>query len=348
MTVEDFIKAMPKAVLDVRLEGIFRRDTLMIIADQNEVASSTKNFPYWIELLDNPECERLHEITQQVSQWLQEPDDLTRLVYDAGVILSHENVKYAEIVINPSLFMLPGMAFDEFLSVLNDGRERAERGWKVKIRWILAIPRNEPRRADEIVRWATSATGRKGGVVGLGLYGDETSQPIGQFERAFAMAAKKDLPAMAQIGAETGAEGVKNALDTLELNRIADGRGAFDSLDVLKRLESYDVALNVSVARSLSHDWVKERSAYPLRNLVNSVPLIIGTDMPTYYKTSLTDEYIAAMKHNELTLDEIERIAMNAVQYSFLPQDEKTTMLEEFKANYEDLRSQLSVEPESS
>ncbi len=347
MTVEEFIKAMPKVALDVRLEGIFRRETLMVIADQNEIAASTKNFPYWMELLEHPEYDRLPEITEQVSQWLQQPDDLTRLVYDAGVILSRQNVKYAEIAVSPSLFMLNQQPFDEFMEALNDGRERAERGWKIQMRWILSVSRDEPRRADEVVRWATSAVGRKGGVVGLALHGDSAEQPVGQFERAFSMAEKKGLPRVAQTSPTGGAEEAIEMMDNLLVSRLVDGRGAADAPNVLSRLASSSTALTVSVARGLCHNWYADRSVYPMRELVDNVPVVIGTDMPTYYKTSLVEEYLGAVEHNGLEVDDIEKIALNAIRHSFLPEDERVTLRKEHEAEFAKLREQLASEPES-
>lgn len=347
MALETYIRAMPKVALDIRLEGLFRKDTLLIIADQNEIASSTRNFPYWVELLDMPEYDRLEEITESIAGWLQEPDDLTRLVYDAGVILARENVKYAEIVLNPVHTMLPGLAFDEYMAVINDGRERAERGWGIKMRWLLTIPRSEPRRADEIVRWANSPTGKKGHVVGLGLYGPEGEDGSALFQRAFSTADKKAIPTTAQADPAKDAESLVSILDDLHPNRLLDGWGTITAPDVLSRLAQGGIALNVSVARALCHGWVDERAAYPLSELASQVPVVIGTDMPTFYKTSLTEEYIGAVEHNGISLEDLEKIALNAVRHSFLPEEARSKMLAHFRTEYERLRSE-HIAPQSS
>ena len=44
MTVEDFVHAMPKVELNIRLEGGMRKETLLMIAEQNEIPDAEKNF----------------------------------------------------------------------------------------------------------------------------------------------------------------------------------------------------------------------------------------------------------------------------------------------------------------
>lgn len=73
------------------------------------------------------------------------------------------------------------------------GNGRAAHG---ALRWRgFAIPRDEPRRADDLARWVTTAVAKRAGVLGLGLSGREDGQAIGQFERAFRTVEKKEFPA---------------------------------------------------------------------------------------------------------------------------------------------------------
>jgi aminodeoxyfutalosine deaminase len=339
MSNESFIRAMPKVALYVQLEGTMQRDTLLMIAEQNEIAAKTKHFAEWVELLDKPDFSRLDEITSTVSGWLQYPEDLTRIVYDAGVALSKQNVRYAEISVNPTLYMQAGLTFEDILAAINDGRDRVERGWGVRLAWILTIPRDEPRKGDDIARWATSAAARKAGVVALGLGDREDAQPIGQFERAFRTAEKKDLPRICQTAAVHEAEGMLEILDTLNPDRLIDGWGTADAPDVLQRLGDGSIPLYISFARALCLEWIPAYADYPLRHLYDEdIKLVIDTGMPGLYNTTLSDEYLALVEHCEFDLDELEELALNAVQFSLLPDEEKEAMLTEFKEAYVQLR----------
>lgn len=341
MSIESYIRAMPKVELYLQLEGAANKDTLLLIADQNDVAPSIKRFSDWVRLLDKPDFQRLDEIAQMTGSWMQEAEDVTRVVYDVGVWLSKQNIRYAEVCVNPALYMQTGLSFENVVDALTDGRDRVLRGWGVQMNWILAMPREEPRRGDEIARWATSATAKKAGIIGLGLVGKENAQPAGQFERAFRTAEKKGLPRVAQAGDTSGAEGVLDVLKVLEPERLIDGWGTADAPDIIEKLVDNGIPLHVSMARALCLGWVERYGDYPLRHLCDAdIKVILGTGMPSFYKTTLTDEYLAAVEHGGFAIEEVEELALNAVRYSFLPAEDKEKLLSEFQQIYAELRAE--------
>lgn len=341
MSVESFIRDMPKAELHLHLEGAIPKQTLLMIAEQNEVTESTKQFNEWIKLLDNPDYSRLDEIIRVTSQWFQQPEDLTRAVYDIGVDLAKQSVRYAEISVNPTLYADNGIDFEEFLLAINDGRDRVQRGWNVRINWILTIPRDQPRKADDMARQATGTTARKAGIVALGLSGPEDVQPIGQFERAFKAVEKKSLPRVPHVGDMLGAEGILDAIHVLNPDRIYDGWGVVDAPDVISLLNEKYISLHICLAHDLCLKHIEMVADYPLRYLHDeNVTLVIGSDMPTFYKSTLTDEYLAVVEHCGFTLEELEELALNAVRMSALPIEEKESLINEFTGDYARLRTQ--------
>ncbi len=344
MNLEQFIQKMPKAELNIRLEGAYRPEALLSIAEQNDIPDTFKKFKHWVDLLHKPDYPRLDALIKTTNEWLRHPDDITRLVYDVGVSLSKQQVRYAEIHVNPMLYLSSGLSFDNLLAVLNDGRDRVERGWGVQMRWILSVSRSEPRHADEISRWAAGAVGRKAGVVGFSVIGDETAQPLGQFVRAFNTAHKKELPGFLHAGDKLGAETILEALEILQPARILHGWGTADAPDVLDKLSQAEIPVLVSMSHALCYNLISRYADYPLQRLYSeNIKLILSADMPLFYKSSLNDEYLAAVEHCNLTLDQLEELALNGLYYSMLPEDEKITMMGEFTAEYAELRTQMDV-----
>lgn len=342
MSVESFIRQMPKVELDVRLEGAIYEDRLLIIAEQNEIESQIKHFSQWVKLLKNPDYARIHELVQVTTRWFQQPDDLAHVVYELGVTLAKQNVRYAEVSVNPIAFTENGFTFDTFLAALNDGRDRAERAWNVRMAWVLAIPRENPRTADEIARWATTVATRKAGVVGIGLVGQEDAQPAGQFERAFRSAEKKDVACVPHAGSKLGAAGVSAILDHCEPARLVDGWGVVDAPEVMQRLYDAKIPLNVWMTRALREGQIASYADYPLRQLYDDgIVLTLTSGMPALYRTSLTGEYLAAAEACGLSLEEIEELALNSVRASQLLPEEKQAMLDEFAEEYQRLRVEL-------
>jgi adenosine deaminase len=341
MSTESFIRAMPKVELNIHLEGSMRKETLLTIAEQNDIQENFKHFKQWIMLLDKPDYARLDEIATLTSSWLQQPDDITRVVYELGVTLAKQNIRYAEVGINPLLYMEQGLTFEQLLAAINDGRSRVERGWHVRLNWILNIPRDQPRKADDVLRWVTSAAAKKGGVVGFGLTGRENSQPAAQFERPFKTAQKKAIPRIAYAGEMLGAEGILEVINQLEPDRIVEAWGTVDAPDVIQLLTERHISIDVCMARALCTGRVESYAKYPLRELYDDgITLTVNSGMPALYKTSLVDEYLAVIEHCDFSLEELEELALNAVRSSLLPDEEKQTMMAEFTAEYAQLRAE--------
>lgn len=344
MSVERIIREMPKVELHVHLEGAIKPETLALIAEQNEIETTVKHFHQWMQLVREPDYDRLGEITATVMKWLQYPDDITRIVYELGVRLDKQRVRYAEICVDPTRFA-DILTFEQFLAAINDGRDRAQRAWGIRLAWLLCVPRDNPRSADEIARWATSATARRSGVVGMGLYGSEDAQPAGQFERAFRTAEKKGVVRFPHAGDTLGAEGVREALTTLEPDRIALGWGDWHTPEIVDLLLARGLAADLTLTRTLRlNPAIKGYGDLSyVRELYDAgVTLVIGSGMPALLGTSLTDEYLALHKYLGFSLDEIQDIALNAVRVSQLAPEDKQALLDEFSAEYERLAAEYA------
>jgi adenosine deaminase len=341
MSVASYIQAMPKVELLISLEGAMQRNSLLKIAEANEVSASIKHFNDWVSLLDKPDYKRVADITRMASSWLQIADDLMRVVYDVGVSLAKQNIRYAEVSVNPALYEGIGLTFDDFIGAINGGRDRAGRGWGIEMAWILNVPREEPRRADDYARAATTLNARKNGIVGIGLSGREDAQPVAQFERAFRTAEKKGVPRVVRAGDSLGAEGILAAVEALAPNRIIDAHGIQDSPEALRLVADQQTAVGFSITRALRSGWINDVGEFPLRQLYDEgVVLFLGSDMPSIYKASLVDEYTQAVEKGLLSLDELDELALNAVRNSFLTDEEKAAMLEQFQSDYARLRAE--------
>lgn len=346
MSIHEYIKAMPKVELNIQLTGALKLESLLMIVEQNDTRGSVKRFNDWLSLLENPDYERVDEIAEVTGKWLKYPEDIARVVYDLGVSLSKQNVRYAEVMVTPSLFLdNDDMTIETFIDALNDGRDKVLRGWNVRLAWIFAIARDNPRSGDDVARWVTSAAGRKGYVVGLGLSGREDSQPQGQFRRPFQTAMKKDILTVAHAGSLLGLESINATLTDLEPSRLTDTWGLLEDAETLNRLIETDTPVVASMTRALRLNQVASYGEYPLQQLIDAdLKVILSSGMPSLYGNSITDELIAAHEECHLGLDEIEEMMLNGIHYSFLDDEEKQVMTEAFKADFNRLRESQVIE----
>lgn len=347
MSIESYINALPKTELELRLEGAVPRETMLMFADQNEIGAEVKRFKKWIDLYQTPDFKRLDDLTEMLRSWLRYGDDLTRAVYDVGVQMSKSNVRYAEVAVNPLSYVKNDFTFDEFLNALDDGRDRAHRGWGVQMRWTIIIPREIPRRSDEIARWATSATAKKAGVVGITLAGYHANESLDQFERAFRTAQKKDIMRSAYL---TAKDDIDEAIDALGLQRVIDGWGIAESPETLESMAEQGISFCVGIKRNQSYGWVRQVNTIPMTTILESgVKVAVSSDMPVIFGSTLADEYISAIENNLLNIEQVEEIARDTITMCGLDEDEKAELTTMFDVEMEVLRMEhLNDETEPS
>lgn len=342
MSVESFIRAMPKVELNLRLEGAVQRETMLMLADQNEIRDEVKKFEKLVQQYKEPDFKKIDELLDMLRTWIRYPDDLARAIYDIGVSLSKDNVRYAEIAINPMYYVTGEFTFEDFINAINDGRDRVERAWGVQMRWVMMIPRDEPRWADDIARWATSATARRGGVVGLALSGYGKLTPLDSFERAFRSATKKDIARLAYLHEK---DDVDEAIALLNLNAVIDAWGITESPETIESMQTQGVALYTGVQRALAYNWVKSAQDYPLAQLADSLDTFVMTaDMPVLFGHRVGDEYLQAVENEQLTVEQIQKIALATLQQAHLPEEEKEMLQTVFQMEYDVLAAEHLAE----
>lgn len=344
MSVETFIHAIPKIDLNVQFEGAVPQELVMLFAEQTDIAGTYKrrrDYDKWVTQFEEPDFSSIDELTREVYGWLRHPDDIARAVYDLGVSFSKQNIHYAEIAIIPSLYNANGLSFPDFLSAISDGADKAERGWNVHINWIFAIPREQPRRADETARWATGATAQRSNVVGLSLIGREDEQPIAQFQKAFSIAEKKALYRQTHVLSGSTKDTFGEMIEYVAPNRITDVWDLLEDGDALSHVVEHDIPVLITPSREIKLGRINSIGEYPIKDLLeNGVNVVISSGMSELYKTSLTDEYTALATEAGLGVEDIQTLILNSVRASFQPNSDKEAMMEQFSEAFDTLKAE--------
>ena len=328
MSLEAYVAGMPRIELFLQLEGALPAERMLGIADQSGLFDGGDALEEWRQRLAQPDVARRHELMAELSQWLRYEDDVAHVVYEIGLALARQQVLYAEVHFNPAHFTEHGWSFEKLLAALNDGRRRVALAWKVELRWVLSIFRDQPRHADEAVRLAGSAEGIRGGIVGICLGGPEAAQPPGQFERAFRTAARKGVPTAVHANGSAEAAGtVREQLEILQPQRLIGGYGVAGEPELAAELARRETALVATMSEAQALGLVAEGAAYPLRQLADEgLRLFVSSGLPLFYGRSLADEQRAAALECGLGVDELQAMALNAAGASWLPEEEKAAL----------------------
>ena len=267
----------------------------------------------------------LHEFLgafKVVCQHLRGKEDYADILEDLAGSLLRQGVFYAEIIYSPSIPWIWGRDGREILRhLLRTGSRFEEKG--LVIRWVLDCVRQFGVEAA----WRTArlaAEHRSGGVVALGMGGDELSLPLTEYREVFLWAKAHEIYVHVHAGEIGEPDQVWSALKDLGANRIGHGVQAARDPRLIEYLREHAVGLDVCLTSNLRTRAWTPLSQHPFPLLYRrGVPVTLNTDDPGLFRTSLTQEYLKASRIFGLTARDLQRIALQAVRCSFLPHDAK-------------------------
>ncbi len=340
MSLELFIRAMPKVELHVHLEGSIQPETLLTLAQRNGVslpASSVADLRTWYTFRD---FSHFVEVYLAVSACICTLDDIEFIAREFLSNQAAQNIHYSEVTYTAfTHYHFKQLAFADQLQALNRARAWAEAELGITMGLVIDIPRSISSEAGLLVAdWAISAMDN--GVVALGLGGPEVDNPPQKFTAAFARAYAAGLPAVPHAGETVGAASVWGALHDLHAVRIGHGVRCLEDSLLIEELRVRQTPLEVCPTSNVCLGVVPSLAAHPLPDLLaNGLFVTLNSDDPALFNTTLTDEYLAVAHTFDLDVGMIEQFVLNSVRAALLPATTRATMETQFIREFAQLHT---------
>lgn len=298
------LRSLAKAELHLHLEGAAEPETLCECSPglTLEEARARMRFENFDEFL---------QAFKWVHTRLRRPEHFALVLKRLLERLAGEGVRYAEINVSAGVILWRGLPLDEFFTAV---AEEAERG-PLPVRFIFDAVRQFGRAHVEAV--AEAAVRWKGrGVAGFGIGGDETRGPARLFRDVFDFVRARGLAAVPHGGETAGPESVREALEC-GARRIGHGIRAVEDAALLAELRRRDVALEVCITSNVRTGAVRTLAEHPVRRLFEAgVPIVLNTDDPALFATTLVREYELARDVFGFTEEELQQVARNSFRYA--------------------------------
>jgi aminodeoxyfutalosine deaminase len=334
-----FARQMPKVELHVHLEGSIRPATLLQLAERNGVELPAQDVDRLQDFYRFRDFSHFIEVYMTITSCLRIPDDYRLIAYEFGADCARQNVRYAEVTF--SIFTnvsYTGLSWQAILEGLNAGRAQARGKLGVDWCWVFDIVRDVPHTQEQVVEIALAAQDQ--GVVALGLGGSEKGFPPELFVESFERARQAGLHSVPHAGEIAGSESIWNALRLLHAERIGHGVRCVEDPELVNYLRERQIPLEVCPTSNIRLGVFASYEAHPLRWLWDEgVFITVNSDDPPLFDTDLNHEYEVLVDHFGFTADELERISLNALHASFLPQAKKAQLESEFCAQFTRLRN---------
>ncbi len=338
MSLESFIRAMPKVELHVHLEGSIRPSTLLRLARRNGAELPARDLEGLRAFYRFVDFDHFIRVYMTISRCLKTPADFSLIAYEFGADMARQNIRYAEVTFSPDTNVAnTGLPWPEILAGLNDGRARAGADFGVEWRWILDIVRDNPESRQRVADWAIDSVEQ--GVVGLGLGGSERGHPPERYADAFATAREAGLHSVPHAGEVAGPESVWGALQALGAERIGHGVRSVEDPKLVAYLHEHQVPLEICPTSNLRLGVYASYAEHPIHQLWDrGLCVTVNSDDPPMFNTTLSHEYQVLADELHFSAAELERLSLNALESSFLPAQRKASLNESFLSEFARLR----------
>lgn len=255
---------------------------------------------------------------------MQSKESLEEISYELVEELKKDDVIYAEIRFAPN-FHTQKLSLNEVVDSVLKGLSRG----KIKTNLILCCMRGDTKENNEkIIDLAYQYLNK--GVCAIDLAGDEKNYPNELYSYIFEKCKKLNIPFTIHAGEASGYQSIEQAI-ALGTKRIGHGIRAIENEETIKKLIDKNITLEIcptSNLNTLSMD-IKNHPVYELYK--KGVKVTINTDNRTVSNTSLEKEYDILKKTFQFQDMDFIKMNKNAIEASFLNQEEKEKLLLELE-----------------
>jgi len=335
------LQSAPKVLLHEHLDGVLRSKTVIELAENSGYTQ--------LPTKDPEELARwFHQGANQgsLAKYLlgfrhtiavtQTEQALERVAYEQAEDLAQDGVVYYETRFAPLFHTTRGLTHQQIVSAVLKGMARGRQDFGVHSGLIICAMRNM-NVSLEMAELAVDFRAR--GVVGFDLAGEEGGYPPKKHVDAFHYIQRENFNITVHAGEGFGKESIWQAIQYCGAHRIGHGTRLIDDIAVkdgravkLGDLAQYvldkRIPLEVCLLSNVHTGATPSLEQHPFKIFYQEkFRVTLNTDNRLMSDTSMTREFLAAAETFGLTLDDFEKITINAMKSAFLPYDARCSLI---------------------
>lgn len=266
--------------------------------------------------------------------------------------MANDGVCYIETRFAPVFHTQKGLHYDDVIDAVLEGLEEGRKKFGVGYGLILCGMRNM-KNTLEIAELAVNF--RNKGVVGFDLAGEEGGYPPKKHVDAFQFIQRANFHITIHAGEAFGKESIWQAIQICGAHRIGHGTRLTEDITfdkegnvvALGELAQYvlDTRLPIEICllSNVHTGAVDKLENHPFIKLFKEkFRVFLNTDDRLMSDTTLTKEYTIAAELFDISLDDIEKLNINAMKSAFIPYNERLKYIYDvIKPGYQQIREKL-------
>ena len=244
--------------------------------------------------------------------FIRDAEDFRGLLAAVRRRLTADAIAYAEVTVSIPEYRMHGIPLAAMTEALSEEAKREP----PRLRWIVDLVRNLGVEAADALL-AQLLKNPPEGWIAITLGGSEHQFPPAPFAPVYDRARAAGLRLTVHAGEAAGPESVWDAIRMLRVDRIGHGVRSIEDPRLVAEIAERGIPLEVCMTSNVRTRIYPSFEAHPLPRLVEAgVPVTLNTDDPTFFGTTLSQEYAQAAKLG-LTGAQLAEIVRNAGRYAF-------------------------------
>jgi adenosine deaminase len=357
LTREEILRSVPKVLLHDHLDGGLRPETVIDLA---------KDIKY--KKLPTTDAGELNEWFQRGAQKgnlveylsgfehtcavMQTKEGLFRTAYEMMEDMKKDGVCYVETRFAPVFHTSKGLYLDDVVVAVLEGLEKGKQDFGVGYGLILCGMRNM-KNTLEIAELAVNY--RNQGVVGFDLAGEEGGYPPKKHIDAFQFIQRANFNITIHAGEAFGKESIWQAIQWCGAHRIGHGTRILEDLtfdengnvvgmgDLAQYILDKRIPIEICLLSNVHTGAVDKLENHPFGAMYKSkFRLTLNTDDRLMSGTTMTNECMLATDYFNVSLDDIEKLTINAMKSAFLHHQTRLDYIYNIiKPGYQKMREKL-------
>jgi adenosine deaminase len=331
------LRSLPKVLLHEHLDGVLRPNTVVELARETGYSQIPTEDPdelaAWFQRGANKGnlAEYLRGFAHTTGV-MQTEDALQRVAYEQAEDLSRDGVVYFETRFAPIFHTRQGLTHQQVVAAVLKGLERGRQDFGIQSGLIICAMRN----MDVSLEMAELAVDfRRRGVVGFDLAGEEGGYPPKKHIEAFHFIQRENFNITVHAGEGYGKESIWQAIQYCGAHRIGHATRLIDDMTIadgkvvkLGELAQYvldkRIPLEICLLSNVHTGATPSVAEHPFRIFYEQkFRTTLNTDNRLMSNTTLTREFDVAAESFDLSLDDFEKLTINAMKSAFLPYDQR-------------------------
>jgi adenosine deaminase len=335
------VRKLPKVLLHEHLDGGLRPSTVIELARDHGYRELPTTDPAALAAWFHRGAQQ-GNLTEYLEGFrhtiavMQNADSLERIAYEFIEDMFHDGVVYAEVRFAPVYHTGCGLTQDEVVQAVVCGLERGEREFGVSWGLILCAMRHMQcslEAAELAIRT------RDIGVVGLDLAGEEDGFPPKKHIEAFHAIQRANFHITIHAGEAYGLQSIWQALQFCGAHRLGHATRLRDDIEHLPdgslklgTLAQYvldrRIPLEMCLLSNLHTGACERLDDHPFGDFFRKgFRICLNTDDRLMSDTSMTQETTLATELFDLSLDDLEKLSLNAIKSAFAPFEKRIEII---------------------